>query len=200
MEVWQKLKELILWRNNSVGKMVDYYYEKERLKNLVDKILSTKYGWLPQKEHDDFYSIAGTTVWYCEKHYDPKKNKNFHRYLVDSLHRKFKTQLTKINRKKRGGGVVNDSLDRYVDENGDVTLGEILSAKETPDLDILAQRYLDSLTKKQRQIAELMMQGCTDRDIKTMLGMSNEQFGVIVMNMKKSEKIAPLKTLKERME
>ena len=94
---------------------------------------------------------------------------------------------------------MNDSLDRYVDENGDVTLGEILSAKETPDLDILAQRYLDSLTKKQRQIAELMMQGCTDRDIKTMLGMSNEQFGVVVMNMKKSKKIAPLKTLKERM-
>ena len=58
-----------------MGKMVDYYYEKERLKNLVDKILSTKYGWLPQKEHDDFYSIAGTTVWYCEKHYDdiPRK-------------------------------------------------------------------------------------------------------------------------------
>ena len=133
------------------------------------------------------------------KNYDPQKNKNFHRYLVDSLHRKFKTQLTRINRKKRGGGVMNDSLDRYVDENGDVTLGEILSAKETPDLDILAQRYLDSLTKKQRQIAELMMQGCTDRDIKTMLGMSNEQFGVVVMNMKKSKKIAPLKTLKERM-
>ena len=32
-----------------------------------------------------------------------------------------------------------------------------------------------------------------------MLGMSNEQFGVVVMNMKKSKKIAPLKTLKERM-
>ena len=41
-----------------MGKMVDYYYEKERLKNLVDKILSTKYGWLPQKEHDDFYFDA----------------------------------------------------------------------------------------------------------------------------------------------
>lgn len=184
---------------DKMGNYVDYYFENNRLQKMVDHIIKKNYGWLPQKEHDDFYSIAGTTVWYCEKHYDPQKNKSFHRYLVDSLHRKFKTQLTKINRKKRGGGVMNDSLDRYVDENGDVTLGEILSAKETPDLDILAQQYLDSLTKKQRQIAELMMQGCTDRDIKTMLGMSNEQFGVVVMNMKKSKKIAPLKTLKERM-
>ena len=184
-----------------MGKYIDYYCNDncKEIKRIADSILNRKFGWIPQMHYDDFYSIAVTTVWYCEKHYDPQKNKNFHRYLVDSLHRKFKTQLTKINRKKRGGGVVNDSLDRFVDENDDVTLGEILPTKETPDLDILAQRYLDSLTKKQRQIAELMMQGCTDRDIKTMLGMSNEQFGVIVMNMKKSEKIAPLITLKERM-
>lgn len=184
-----------------MGKYIDYYCKDncKELKRITDSILNRKFGWMPQMHYDDFYSIAGTTVWYCEKHYDPQKNKNFHRYLVDSLHRKFKTQLTKINRKKRGGGIVNDSLDRFIDENSDVTLGEILPTKETPDLDILAQRYLDSLTKKQRQIAELMMQGCTDRDIKTMLGMSNEQFGVIVMNMKKNEIIAPLITLKERM-
>lgn len=182
-----------------MGKYVDYYLKNDKLKKMVDYIIAKSFGWLPQKDYDDFYSIAGTTVWYCEEHYDPEKNKSFHQYLVDSLHRKFKTQLTRINRKKRGGGVVNDSLDRFVDENGNVTLGEILPAKETPDLDILVQRYLDSLTKKQRQIADLLMQGCTDRDIKKMLGMSNEQFGVIVMNMKKSEKIAPLKTLKERM-
>lgn len=182
-----------------MGKYVDFYYQNNRLIILVDKILALNYGWIPIKDYDDFYSIAGTCLWYCEEHYDPKKNKSFHKYLVDSLHRKFKTQLTKLNRKKRGGGIADVSLDKFVDENDDVTLGETLAAKEVPDIDILAQRYLDSLTKKQRQIAELMMQGCNDRDIKVILKMSNEQYGIAIMNMKKDEKTAPLKTLKERM-
>ena len=182
-----------------MGKYVDYYLKNDKLKKMVDYIIAKSFGWLPQKDYDDFYSIAGTTVWYCEEHYDPEKNKSFHQYLVDSLHRKFKTQLTKLNRKKRGGGVANLSLDKFIDENDDVTLGEMLAAKDVPDLDILAQRYHDSLTKKQLQIAELMMQGYRDRDIKVILGMSNEQYGVAVMNMRKDEKIAPLKILKERM-
>ena len=44
-----------------------------------------------------------------------------------------------------------------------------------------------------------MMEGYTDKDIKTALRMSTEQYKVIVMNMKKDEKITPLKILKERM-
>lgn len=182
-----------------MGQYVDYYYSNNRLKKLVDKILAFNYGWIPLKDYDDFYSIAGMTVWYCEEHYDKSKNKSFDGYLIDSLHRKFKTQLTKMNRKKRGGGVAEMSLDKFVDDSDNTTLGEVFVVEEKADIGILVQRYLDSLTKKQRQIAELMMQGCSDRDIKVILKMSNEQYGVAIMNMKKDKKIAPLKILKERM-
>jgi hypothetical protein len=86
-----------------------------------------------------------------------------------------------------------------VNENSGIELGEIIAIKETPEIDILVQRYLDSLTKKQRQAANLMMQGYKDKDIKKLLRMTNEQYGVILISMKKDNIITPLKTLKERM-
>ena len=52
---------------DKMGNYVDYYFENNRLQKIVDHIIKKNYCWLPQKEHDDFYSIAGTTVWYCEK-------------------------------------------------------------------------------------------------------------------------------------
>lgn len=182
-----------------MGEYVDYYYSDGRLKNLVDKILVLHYGWIPLRDYDDFYSIAGTTLWYCEEHYDKNRNKNFRCYFIDSLHRKFKTQLTKLNRKKRGGGVSEMSLDKFIDDTDDTTLGEMFAVKELPDIDILVQRYLDSLTVKQRQIAELMMKGYKKSDIKKMLNMPNEQYEVAVLNMKKDDKLEPLKRLRERM-
>lgn len=182
-----------------MGTYVDYYFENNRLKNMVDHIIKKKFGWLPQKDYDDFYSMAGQTLWYCEEHFDKNKQGDFYKYLTDSLYRKAKTQITWNNRKKRRGDVPDVSIYTLIDNENDITIGDTLAQKEDNDIDVLVERYLDSLTKKQRQVAELMMQGCSDKDIKSMLGISNEQYGVIVMNMKKPEKTTPLKTLKERM-
>lgn len=180
---------------------VDFYcknYNKE-LKRVVDKILLKKFPWLPQKYYDDFISTAARTVWYCEKRYDETRNNSFEKYLINSLQRKFKSELTHINRKKRKGENEDISLDAYIEKEEKLTIFDVVATKEVADIAPLTQRYLDSLTKKQRQIAELMMQGCNDRDIKAMLRMSNEQYEVAILNMKKDKKIAPLKTLKERM-
>lgn len=182
-----------------MGRYVDYWMSHHRLDNLTYKIIQNSFGWLPQKDYDDFYSIATTTLWYCEEHYDSNRNKTFYNYLVDSLHRKFKTRLTHINRKKRGGGVAEISLDKFIDESDDMTLGEMLVVEETSDIDPLTQRYLDSLTKRQGQIAALIMKGYDKRDIVNMLSISCEQYDVALINMSKEQKITPLKTLKERM-
>lgn len=184
-----------------MGKYSDYYcndYNK-RLKPIVDHIITKNFGWLPQKEYDDFYSIAGQAVWYCEEHYDENKGKTFELYLIDSLHRKFKTRITHNNRKKRNNGTVDVSISKLIDEESNITIGDMLIQKEEDGIDILVDRYLELLTKKQRQVAKLMMEGYTDKDIKAELRISSEQYKVIVMNMKKDEKITPLKTLKERM-
>ena len=148
---------------------------------------------------DDFDSLAGIILIKSFKNdYNPEKS-NMFTYAANVLQRKAKSEITFYRRKKRGGGVPEMSLDKFVDESDDTTLGEMIPVEEKHDIDILVQRYLDSLTKKQRQIAELMMQGYSDRDIKAILKMSNEQYVVAVMSMKKDEKIAPLKVLKERM-
>ena len=182
-----------------MGKYVDYYFENNRLQKLVDRIIKKRYGWIPQKDYDDFYSVAGQALWYCEEHFDITKGKNFEKYLIDSCYRKIKTQITRMNRKKRNNGEPDVSMEKLIDAESETTFGDMIAAKEVEDLDPLAQRYLDSLTPKQRQVAELMMQGCSDKDIRAMLDMSKEQYKIAIMNMKKDKKITPLKTLKERM-
>lgn len=181
--------------------LLEVNYAKVKTK-VIDKLWKYKFKYMYEScglDKDDFESLADEVLTKAFKDgYNPKEA-SVCTHATNVLQRKAKTELTFYNRKKRGGGTTTESLDRFIDGSNEVTLGEILPAKETSEVDLLVQRYLDSLTKKQRQIAELMMQGCSDRDIRVILGMSNEQYRVAVMNMKKGEKLSPLKTLKERM-
>ena len=169
---------------------------------VIDKLWVYKFRYMYEScklDRDDFDGLAEEVLTKAFKNdYNPEES-SVCTFATNVLQRKAMTELTFYHREKRVGGVVSESLDRYVDGSDGVTLGEILPAKEVPEIDVLAQRYLDSLTKKQRQIAELMMQGCNDKDIKTILGMSNEQYRVAILNMKNDKKITPLKILKERM-
>lgn len=184
-----------------MGRYVDYYYADNRLINLVNKILKCNYGWILSKDYDDYYSIAGTTLWYCEKHYDESRNNNFNNYLIDSLHRKFKSQITYRNRQKRGGGLEEISLDQPIDCDEDITVGDLVVGDNgnfeiDGDYSILTDRYLSSLTSMQRKVAELFMQGCNEREVKDILGLSNDRYKFIVVNMRNDRKLAPLKKLR----
>lgn len=181
---------------------VNYYYANNRLTRIVDKILKCNYAWILPKDYDDYYSIAGETLWYCEKHYDASRNNSFNNYLIDSLHRKFKSQITYCNRKKRGGGVDEVSLEQALDYNEGATIGDFLVGDNGDfefenDFSVLMERYLSSLTSMQRKVADLFMQGYNKQDVKEILGLSNERFKIILTNMCDERKLAPLKKLKE---
>lgn len=185
-----------------MGKYVDFYYADNRLMTLVNKILKCNYGWILARDYDDYYSIAGTTLWYCEEHYDENRNNNFNNYLIDSLHRKFKSQITYRNRQKRGGGLEEVSLDQPIDCEEDITIGDMLVGDDGDfeidgDCSILTDRYLKSLTPMQKKVAELFMQGCNEQDIKEILGLSNDRYNLIVMNMCEDKKLTPLKKLRK---
>lgn len=179
-----------------MGKYVDYYCSKDRLRNMVDRIILKHYGWIPQKEYDDFYSIAGQTLWYCEQKFDGTKGKDFEKYLVDSLYRKFKTQITFLNRKKRCSNSSVLSIEKIIDDESDLTIGDMIATKEDNELSPLAQRYIDSLSKIQKQVAELIMIGYEAGSIKAKLGLSNERYAMIFQRMRTEEKIEPLNKLK----
>ena len=150
-------------------------------------------------DRDDFNSLAHEELTKAFENYDSNESAVI-TYAYNIIFKKPLTELRNCTKRSRRKALyVATSLNAPVNENSGIELGEIIAIKETPEIDILVQRYLDSLTKKQRQVANLMMQGYKDKDIKKLLRMTNEQYGVILISMKKDSKITPLKTLKERM-
>lgn len=150
-------------------------------------------------DKDDFESLAHEELTKAFDSYNPDDS-SVTTYAFNILSKKCLTELRNCTKRdKRKALHVATSLNAPTGKENDMELGEIIAIKETPEIDLLVQRYLDSLTKKQRQVANLMMQGYKDKDIKKLLRMTNEQYGVILISMKKDSKITPLKTLKERM-
>lgn len=174
-----------------MGKWIDYYCadNNRRLIKLVDKIVLKNFGWLPQKEYDDFYSIAGQVVWNCEQNFDDSKGAKFETHLTNCLQRKFKSRITYMNRKKRHSGIPELSIEKLIDSEGDASGENILIAKPEDELSPETQRYLDSLTKTQRRVAELIMRGYDEKRIKEILAITDERFNILCQRMKDRKKI-----------
>lgn len=176
-----------------MGKYVDYYCinENRRLKPIVDNILKRYFGWLPQSDYDDFYSIAGQTVWDCELRYDIKKNNSFENYLKNSLLRKLKSRITYCNRQKRkqkdiNGNPINEiSVNALIDGDlgikiEETLIGDIDVFESALDIDDYMsdemQEYIKSLTKQQREIALLIAKGYTPTEIQNILKINNLKY------------------------
>lgn len=175
----------------------EYYCsnENKHLKKIVDRIISKDFPWLPQCEYDEFYSISGECVWYCERRFDEGKGIEFEKYLINSLKRKFKTRITQMNRKKRNNGIPNISLDSLINEESKETLVDMIADESEKEIHPLIQRYLDSLTSLQRKVAELIMEGCNSRNIREQLNLSDDKFNMICQRMKAGDKLLPLNKL-----
>lgn len=94
-------------------KKTDFYVKNNclELKKIIFPILKTKFGWISEKEYDDFISIGAQVVWDCETKFDESKGAEFKTFLFNCLLRKIKTRVTFLNRKKRN----------FQDDNGHLT-------------------------------------------------------------------------------
>ena len=175
-----------------MGKYVDYYMNNngEKLYKIVNAIIQKNFGWIPQKDYDDFYSIAGQVVWNCEQHYN-KNSSKFSTYLTSCLLRKFKSRITYSNRDKRklkdvnGNPIPDISINAIADEENGTKIEEILVVymddfndtvpiRERFGADV--QQYISRLTKQQQEIALLIAQGYTPIEIQDELGLSGERY------------------------
>lgn len=94
---------------NVQEKFQEYYrHDGRKLKNLVDKILTT-YGGISQKDYDDFYSEANETIVKAILRYD--NTRNFDTYIYSCLVNKIKTEITRRNRFKRMADRTSVSID-----------------------------------------------------------------------------------------
>lgn len=152
-------------------------------------------------DYSDFESLAGFELTKAFRNFKSDKS-NIYTFATNVVSRKAKSELRDFSKRSRRRALTEAaSLESPLCENGDITIGETIAAKEKDEDEIgeLTQKYLDSLTKKQREVALLFMEGFKEKRIKEMLGLSNDQYKLIIMNMKRDIKITPLKVLRERM-
>ena len=183
---------------NDAEKLLQSYYadNAKKLHKLVDGILK-RFGGIYQKDCDDFYSLANEVLANLCKTYDGKQN--FDAYVYSCLSNKIKTEMTRRNRQKRQADRLAESIDRPLTEDGNTKLGDIIPSafdlektvldKSGISSDEKVEKYLKSLTKRQRQVAELIIQGANPGEIKEKLGLTNKQYETAVLGMKEHDKI-----------
>lgn len=161
------------------------------------------FGGISEKDHDDFYSKANIELWKATESFDETKGVPFHSYLISCLNRKFMTEMTGLNREKRKGDRQSSSLDAPIGEDDGTTLGEVLASDFNLEesainkIDLSAsentQKYLGSLSEKQRGIAELIMDGYKPSEIKEKLNITENEYVSNLKDMKTFEKAMMLK-------
>ena len=168
----------------------DYYCKNnsQKLKQISDVIIGKQFPWLLQMHYDDFYSIADEVLWKCLQWFDDSKNAQFETYLINCLIRKFKSRITYMNRKRRNCGSSEISLDAIIDNESGTTIGETIADKPPVEISENTQQYLNSLSKTQRRVAEMIMSGFDFFSIKKELNLSDRRFNMVFQRMKAREK------------
>lgn len=189
---------------------LDYYCENnmQRLKYISYQIFS-KFGGISEKYYDDFYSIANMVLWNDIQSFDESKGISFENILKFHLRNKFKTAMTKRNRKKRGGtndryGSQEVSLDAPVSsqDGNDTNLLEIISNDMKSDMEDQVTglkysdrvgKFLDNLSRRNRKIAMYIMVGYDPKDIKRILNISEREYNQAILEFRLYENICILK-------
>lgn len=180
----------VKYREGNMEKYIDYYMREnnKKLKKITDNLIVKHFGWLPQMYYDDFYSIAGDVLWRCAQNFDGVKGAQFKTYLINCLIRKFKSRVTYMNRKRRNSGSFDVSLEKLIDDETGMTVGEMIADKAPVEISENAQQYLNSLSKTQRRVAEMIMLGFDFSCIKKELHLSDRRFKTILQRMRTREK------------
>lgn len=183
-----------------MGQYVDFYCadNNKELKKIVNPILFGKFGWISQKDYDDFYSIATQVVWDCEKKFisEKVKTKKFKSFLSTCIHNKIKTHLTYMNRDKRcmkdgeGNPIYDISIDAPTEDGIDLCEKIESNIRIEDDLDMYencsenTMSYLSILSPTQKKIANLIMLGYEFTDIKERLDLTDKQFENHIKHMR----------------
>lgn len=191
-------------------KLANYYSENnmQRLKYISYQIFS-KFGGISDKDYDEFYSIANWVLLQDLITFDESKGIAFENILKFHLRNKFKTAMTKRNRKKRGGtegkyGSQEVSLDSPISnrDGSDTSLLEIISndLKNNMEDQITGLKYsdridkfLNNLSRRNRKIAMYIMIGYDSKDIRRILNISEREYNQAILEFRLYENICILK-------
>lgn len=174
-------------------------YSKNNMAKLkrISYSLFRRFGGISEKDFDNFYSIANEVLWKATENFDTSKNVPFEQYLNLKLINKFRSEVKKISfTQKRIPPKEIEYLDSPIEEG--VSLGEKIPSdfnieKElSNEIGILQdgkiEKYLNSLSKIQRQIIKMKMNDIPATEIKKFLKISDKEYGSHCKEIKSFDK------------
>lgn len=211
-EKWIKNEKLTIDEMNSI---VNYFYVEDgkELKKICNQILHVIWNDIPGYYKDDFESLAGYIITFCLESYDPTTGP-FRAYVYPYMQKKFISYIYEINSLKRGGDGNWDrekrdengkkikksvkvkfvNIDDKIKEGSDSTYADILEGgKSVEDIifenekDSKLEAYINRLSKIQKEIVFLMMDGYKPNEIQEELHITNKQYFNYVTEMRTSE-------------
>ena len=164
--------------------IIDAYYadNAKNLHKVVDKILF-RFGGLSNKDLDDFYSLANEVFVDVMKRYDDTQS--FDGFLYSCLSNKIMSEMTRRNREKRKADRMSVSLDAPVKEEDGCSLEDLLADSfdlekevfgEIDSLTVKLERYLERLSRRQKEVLKLLSDCYMAAEIQKMLHMSKKEY------------------------
>ena len=161
------------------------YYDDnaKKLHRVVDRIL-LKYGGVPEKDLDDFYSLANEVFADAIKRYEGTRN--FDTFLYSCLLNKIKSEMTRRNRIKRGADRITISLDALIGEDENTTVGDVIADSVKVKKIVFEEKeesfskrmllYLSRLSKLQREVLKRKTAGYLPGEIRKDLQISKKEY------------------------
>lgn len=193
-----------------------YANNARKLRNMCQKEMA-RFGGISQKDYDDFYSRAGLEISLAKKGYDASKGKMFMEYISGVVRNAVWKEMTDRNRSKRQAFIVREwedekgnaikkkeyvpdiSIESLIGEEGGIAADKALRpafymdrvlCEELPEYqNERMEAYLKSLSKIQRQIAEMKMDEEPVSKIKEKLRLTDKQYERNCREMKSFAKI-----------
>lgn len=205
---WKQIDKLSFTEDEM--KMIDYYCKDNmrQLKKICNPLITNKN--VAQMEYDDLYSNALNVLIESVKDYNGDKSK-FTTYLIGNLNRSFydwtrdKLRWKRCNLetdengkvKKDGSGlpipIKNIPLDAPNDDGVDWSEKIIVEENNNNEYSSGFIKYMNSLSKREKEIAKLIIQGYQLNEIQDILHIPEKKFIKIIGNMKSFEKRKILK-------
>ena len=200
---------------------LDEYYNNDakELHKIVDKVVNQRFGGTYDKDIDEYYTIATDVVIDIIKNdrYDQSKG-DFVGFLYSSLYKafidyhKYKTRDKRCSKvevevnengktEKKKIPISDVSMDAPIGDDERFTFGDAIQSDFNMDNELESkgiiqdeniEKYLNSLSKVQRQIIEMKMQEIPVSEIKDILKLSSKQYEQHCNEIKSFEKISIL--------
>ena len=163
--------------------------------------LFARFGGISGKDYDEFYSIANLELWKATDAFDESNGAPFEYYLKSCLLRKFKTEMTGMNREKRKADRLSMSLEAPYGEDESATLGDLLASDFDIEKEVLGldgdegakiDKYMDKLSKIQQAIVRLLASGYKPVEIQEILHISSKIYSDCMRAIQSYENIKVL--------